>query len=87
MTRLSSNADLLRYLVELAGSFENAGLQMEAEEIRLATSLAAGMSTEFLGESLLAMRKVRRAAHAALNKSQVHDFDRVAAQLEFAFNR
>lgn len=87
MTRLSTNADLLKYLVELAGILQDAGLSAEAEEIRFASSLAGALSTEFLGESLLAMRKVTPAARAALSELQMTDFDRVAAQLEFAFKR
>ena len=87
MIILSSNEELLAYLLSLAGVLDEVGLKVEAEDIRFAARQGAGLSTEFLGESLLAMRRVSVAVHRALGSEQIADFGRVEQQLAFALKR
>ena len=87
MTKLESNADLLSYLVSLADRLENAACLSLAADLRFAADQAAGLSTEFLGESLIALRKVSDVKKNTLDTDEREDLVRIIRQIEFAINR
>jgi hypothetical protein len=87
MTRLNSNSDLHEYLLLLAGALDNTTVAPLADEVRKAASLRVGMPTEFLGEALIALKKVREAERGSLDAGAREDLERVIRQLEFALTR
>jgi hypothetical protein len=65
---LSSNSDLYRYLLELAENLRKLGLSELAEIVISASNQAAAMSTEFLGESRIALRRVWNCGRSILTE-------------------
>jgi hypothetical protein len=86
MKRLSSNAEVYEYLVGLSKTLEERGSIKLAEVVFHASETAAGnMSTEFLGESRIALRRVVKAGGRVLNHQERHDAKDVLLQLEQVF--
>ena len=56
--RLANSQALYEYLVNLAAWFREHGTESMAEMIAAASRHGAGLSTEFLGESRIALEKV-----------------------------
>ena len=78
MKSFSSNSDLYGYLVELGDTLERRGSLAAAATVRSATRQATSLSTEFLGESLLALREVA-AARGSLPLSVAEHAEIIAA--------
>jgi hypothetical protein len=84
---LASNAELHRYLLQTAELLTLLGRAEQADKVRRAAAQGAGLGTEFLGESKIALLDVLRTSG---NVMDVADRNRVAAvieQLEKALNR
>jgi hypothetical protein len=72
MKKLSSNTDLYNYLFSLGDLLADRGSPQLAEAVRFAARQGTGLSTEFLGESRIALRRVRDTESGAL---QMHELD------------
>jgi hypothetical protein len=83
----SSNADLYAYLGGLRRTLADRGAKDLAEIIRRALGAAAGMSTEFLGESRIALRAVSQAKNNPLDQVERHRLAEAISQLDAAFER
>lgn len=64
-TPLASNAELHQYLQQTADSLAALGRHEAAKKLRSAAAQAAGLSTEFLGESRNALAEVLRSEGCA----------------------
>jgi hypothetical protein len=84
---LSSNAELHGYLLQTAEHLTKLGLNGAADKVRRAAAQGAGLSTEFLGESRLALADALRAADANLQASERSQLVAVIAQLDKALQR
>jgi hypothetical protein len=89
--RLDSNADLYDYLLVLASKLESTPIAPVAATLRRAArqavALKAGLPTEFLGESLIALKQVEEIENGALKTEDRDDLIRVIRQVEFALKR
>lgn len=85
--RLSSSAELYRFLLELEETLKRQGDRDLAEEVKSASRHAAGMSTEFLGESRNALRDVLDRGANLLNEEERRKVADVLKQLDEAFDR
>ncbi len=84
---LASNAELHRYLLQTAELVSRLGLTDQANKLRRAAAHGTGLSTEFLGESTIALKEVLRVSG---NLMDAVDRDRLVAileQLETALKR
>ena len=83
MKPLSSNRELYEYLVLLAGKLKERGFPELSETVRLASRHAASnMSTEFLGESRIALRQLLQRKGNALTDQEHTDLLDVLKQLD-----
>jgi hypothetical protein len=83
---LSNNQDLYDYLRSLIALLNERG----AEALGKIVSFAAGqtfMSTEFLGESRIALRRVLSEENGILNHEEREDLSQVLTQISDALNR
>lgn len=87
MRPLSSNRDLYDYLLFLASEFKSRQLQQLSDVVTLASRHAPGMSTEFLGESRIALRRVLNEEKGALTPQERIDISDVLGQLDKALDR
>ena len=87
MAGLASNSDVYNYLSSLAKLLEGTSAAPLAAHLYTARDQAAGLSTEFLGESLIALRKVLTAENGVLKSSEREELERVVIQVEFAIKR
>jgi hypothetical protein len=88
MTRkLASNADLYEYLSLLGDLLASRGSQQLAETVRFAAKQRTGLSTEFLGESRIALRAVLDAEKGLLRPQEREELLGVISQVEFALRR
>lgn len=85
MRTLSSNSDLYEYLLALGGDLRKLGSADLADAVMSASRQAAGMSTEFLGESRIALRRVWSRGRTILSQEAVADLADVLRQLDAAF--
>ena len=65
-TPLANNAELHQYLQQTADSLAALGRHAAAKQLRRAAAQAAGLSTEFLGESRNALAEVLRSEGSAM---------------------
>jgi hypothetical protein len=86
-TPLFSNQDFYGYLLRLADVLVERGSLGLAEDVRGAASQAAGMSTEFLGESRIALRRVQATEAGALRPPEREHLVAVIDQLDKALVR
>jgi hypothetical protein len=86
MKPLNSNRDLYDYLLLLASLLEQQGLHALSEAVMFASAQAAGLSTEFLGESRIALRRVRDEGADALGGDDRNDLLDVLRQLDEALD-
>jgi hypothetical protein len=84
---LSSNSDLYQYLLELSALLRSSGLVDLADIVRSASRQSAAMSTEFLGESRIALRQVWSHGQTALSEQGRIDLMDVLKQLNKALHR
>ena len=87
MKNLSDNADLYRFLLEIEHTLRRGGSDKLAEAVKTASRHAAGMSTEFLGESRIALREVFKAGVNALGEKDLSNVADVLRQLDEALER
>jgi hypothetical protein len=84
MKRLSSNKELYDYLVDLAEELRVRGSDSLANVVLFAADQAGGFSTEFLGESRIALEKVLNSGKAPLKENEKADLLRVIERLSQA---
>jgi len=86
MKTLSSNRELYDYLVVLALELKQRGLASLGEAVDFACGQASSSSTEFLGESGLALRRVVTEENGVLTAQQRSDVVDVLSQIENALD-
>ena len=87
MKRLSNNRDLYEYLVFLAAELKIRKLEELSEAVSFASRHAASnISTEFLGESRIALNRVMDEENGVLTAQERADLSCVVKQLNDAFN-
>ena len=84
--RLADNRALYDYLVSFAAHLRRHGADEMADAVTGAYKQAAGLSTEFLGESRLALRRVRDSNVAGLSVKDQTDLTEVLEQLDAALD-
>jgi hypothetical protein len=84
---LSNNAELHQYLVMLADRLAHRGAQSLSDAVRRAAGHATGLSTEFLHESRIALKRVLAEEHATLPPVERYELRSVLSQIEAAFRR
>jgi hypothetical protein len=88
MKALSSNRELYEYLLSLAAELKKRRADELSEAVAFASRHAAGnMSTEFLGEARIALRRVLKEEDGALTAQERADLADVLKQLDEAFDR
>jgi hypothetical protein len=85
--KLTSNTDLHAYLLSLKDLLAGRGSQELAESIGFAAKQGAGLGTEFLGESLIALRTVLDKECGVLRCHEKEELLAVISQVEFALRR
>jgi hypothetical protein len=85
MKVLSSNKELYDYLVSLSLELKLRGAAALSELITLAIGNAASSSTEFLGESRIALKRILGQENGILTNQERDDLLDVLKQLEKAF--
>ena len=81
---LAGNAELYEYLSTLHSKLIGRGAANEAAIVAHAMMTAGGMPTEFLGESMLALRAVLKNAPHVLSPGEISEILDVVRQLEEA---
>jgi len=85
---LSNNRELCEYLVLLADKLKDRGFLELSETVRLASRhSASNMSTEFLGESRIALRLLLQGEGNALTEQEHSELLDVLEQLDEALHR
>ena len=87
MIKLENNEALQEYLVSLAKRLEATSAAPLASYLHFAARQAPGLSTEFLGESLIALKKVLDGEAGVLASSEREDLLNVISQVAFAVRR
>jgi hypothetical protein len=87
MKRLSSNGELYEYLSGLARELKSLRRGELSEAVSFASRQASGMSTEFLGESRIALQRVLDEENGALSRQQRSEVSGILAEIESAFDR
>jgi hypothetical protein len=83
MKALSSNRELYDYLVSLSAEFINRNATSLSDLVLHASRTAAGnMSTEFLGESRIALKRVLKEENGTLTRQERADMLEVVKQLD-----
>ncbi len=85
--KLTSNTDLYEYLLSLKDLLVDRGSQQLAESVRFAAKQGTGLSTEFLGESLIALRDVLQTENGILRPNERDELLGVISQVEFVLRR
>ena len=87
MKRLSNHAELYQYLVFLGKTLEERHAEELREVVAHASRTATGnVSTEFLGESRIALRRVIKEEHGILTNPERKDVKDVLSQIDGAFD-
>ena len=84
MKPLTSNRELYDYLVCFSGGLECRGLMALSETLAFAGCQASSSSTEFLGESRIALRRVLDEENGVLTSQDRTDLLDVLKQLDEA---
>jgi hypothetical protein len=87
MKKLSSNTDLYNYLLSLGNLLADRGSPQLAESVRFAARQGTGLSTEFLGESRIALRRVLDTESGALQMHERDELQGVISQIETSLRR
>jgi hypothetical protein len=87
MKQLSNNSELHQYLVALEAVLRKHGAVDLADAIGSACRLASGLSTEFLGESRIALRQVSMQRQTVLTEQERRDLRDVLKQLDAALDQ
>lgn len=86
MKTLNSNEELYGFMLELASKLKLRGHDASAARLISASNTASGLSSEFLGECMLALKELR-GSNGLLLDSEVRDVVDVIDQLQKALNR
>jgi len=81
MEPLKSNSELYEYLLLLVSQLRTCGATDLADLVEFATQQVSGMSTEFLGESRIALRQVLEKEQGILTATQRKEISDVLGQL------
>lgn len=84
--KLSSNQQLYEYLFFLISELKNAGDDMLAQTVAVAAAQASSTSTEFLGESRIALRQVLSQENGVLTQEGREDLMSVIDQISQALD-
>jgi len=84
---LADNRRLYEYLLTLASKLKSQGREDLGQIVVSASRQAAGLSTEFLGESRIALREVAREQAGALTEEEARELTEVLQQLDAALDR
>jgi hypothetical protein len=87
MRKLENNTDLYEYLRSLADLLKGRSAAPLVEYLDTAARQATSLSTEFLGESQIALKKVLDTENGALTNTEREELRSVIKQIEFAVNR
>jgi len=87
MPQLANKQELFDYLIGLAASLRERGAESMAAIITIASKHAAGPTTEFLGESRIALRKLVDLDLAVLSEQDKSEVAGVVNQLNAALDR
>jgi hypothetical protein len=87
MKRLASNQQLYEYLGEMESALRERGAEGLARTVAYARKHAVGSSTEFLGESRIALRQVTEARPGLLTATEGSDLTDVLRDLDEALDR
>jgi hypothetical protein len=86
--KLQSNRDLYQYLLVLSEQLKSRGSEELSAMVVSATRLAGDIPiTEFLGESRIALRRVKKEAGSLLNEEERLELKEVLKQLDASFRR
>ena len=85
--KLANNRELYDYLLSLHKKLTERGAEILGKEVATASRYAAGMSTEFLGESRIILRKVAQDRSPILNEAERTELLAILQQLDAAFDR
>lgn len=85
--KLTSNTDLYEYLLSLGELLESRGSPQLAKAVRFAAGQGTGMSTEFLGETRIALTAVLESEKGLLQPQERDVLLGVHSQVEFALRR
>src|SRR5271154_1505094 len=83
MKALSDNAELYRYLLILSGLLGERGASNLSEVVIHASRFFSGMSTEFLGESRIALNRVAKEEAGALTDQERNDEEHFQCPVKF----
>ena len=86
MMALSRNAELYQYLLRLSATLEERDAKQLGEAVVHASKCSAGMSTEFLGESRIALRQVLKKGAGVLTTQERDEVKDVLRQLDKALD-
>lgn len=86
MKTLSNNAEFYQYLSRLSATLEERDAKQLGEAVVHASKCSAGMSTEFLGESRIALRQVLKKGARVLTTQELDDVKDVLRQLDKALD-
>jgi hypothetical protein len=86
MKALPNNAELYHYLSRLSATLEERDAKQLGEAVVHASKCSAGMSTEFLGESRIALRQVLKKGAGVLTTQERDEVKDVLRQLDKALD-
>jgi hypothetical protein len=88
---LTGFADLYDYLVTLSSALKAKGASVLAQEAerasRLAVGVQIGLTTEFVGESKIALRRILTDGRSFLSQQEQADMEDVLRQLTASLNK
>lgn len=87
MKPFSNNRELYEYLLFLTAELKKRKFDKLSEAVAFANRQASGMSTEFLGESRIALRRVLKEEDGILTVQERDDLSDVLKQLDEALDR
>ena len=83
---LKSKQELYEYLLTLSAKLTGRGAEKLGRAVITASRHAAGMSTEFLGESRIALREVAKDKSGILTHAEYTELSAVLKQIDSAFS-
>jgi len=87
MKTLANNGELYQYLLSLATMLRDRKAKELSEAVMHASMTSAGMRTEFLGESRIALREVSKKAKKILTPRERAGLSDVLRQLDDVFEK
>ncbi|HEX2836906.1 MAG TPA: hypothetical protein VHN77_02135 [Phycisphaerales bacterium] len=87
MKNMSSNRDLYEYISSFSSVLKLRGLKEMSDILDVAIGHASSSSTEFLGESRIALRRILNEENGALTGEERAAMVTVLEQIDKAFNR